>query len=158
MKGKYVPPFEALEKMRRYCSVQERSYKAVREKLYGFGLGKDQVENIIAELISDNYLNEQRFADAFASGRLRIKGWGRRKIEMGLRQLGVSAPCIEHALDSLNTNEYLEKLSQLASKRMSKETIGTPFEKQMKVSRFLVGRGYEPHLVRKVLDEATGPK
>lgn len=142
--------------MRRYCSVQERSYKAVREKLYTFGLHKDQVESIIGELIGENFLNEQRFADAFASGRFRIKGWGRRKIEMGLRQWNISKPCINAALAAIDPEEYHQKLRELVEKRAVKEKGGTPFERKMKVTRYLVGRGFEPDMVRDTLEAIIG--
>jgi len=144
---KYVPPFEAREKMKRYCSVQERSYKAVREKLYDFGLRTEEVENILVDLITENYLSEQRFAEAYASGRFRIKGWGKRKIEQGLKQLDISGMCISNAIDQLDDEEYNESLAQWIEKRERSE-IGLPvFEKRGKIARFLINKGFESELV-----------
>ena len=144
---KYVPPFEALEKLKRYCSVQERSYKAVREKLYNCGLVPDQVENILAELISDGYLSEQRFADAYASGRSKIKGWGKRKIVQGMKQLDISEACISIAMLQVDEDEYRVRLDSLVEKRAKLEKGRPIFEARGRVARFLINKGYEPDLV-----------
>ena len=64
---------QALPKVRQYCTYQERSHSEVKEKLYSFGLYKKDVEQLISNLIEENYLNEERFAIVFAGGRFRIK-------------------------------------------------------------------------------------
>jgi regulatory protein len=144
---KYVPPFEALDKMKRYCSIQERSYKAVREKLYNFGLKTDQVENILVDLITENYLNEQRFAAAYASGKFRIKGWGKRKIAQGMKQLNISDACISSAIEQLDEDEYEECLTNWVEKRAKLENGLTVFEARGRVARFLINKGFESEKV-----------
>ena len=93
--NKYVTEQDALKKIKHYCAYQERCHSEVKEKLYSFGLYKQQVENILSKLIEDNYLNEERFAIAFAGGKFRMKHWGRKKIEYELRQKQVSTFCIK---------------------------------------------------------------
>lgn len=68
-------PQQALQKIKNYCAYQERSHQEVKDKLYSFGLYKNEVENILGELIADNYLNEERFARQFAGGKFRMKQW-----------------------------------------------------------------------------------
>jgi SOS response regulatory protein OraA/RecX len=75
-----------LEKAKKYCSYQERSQQEVRDKLYEWGLHRNEVEQAIAQLVSENYLNEQRFAIAYAGGKFRMKGWGKIKIKLALKQ------------------------------------------------------------------------
>lgn len=144
---KYVPPFEALEKLKRYCSVQERSFKAVREKLYNWGLKTDQVDNIIAELISDNYLSEQRFAEAYASGKFKIKSWGKGKIVQGMKQLDISEACISIAMEQIEYSEYEACLDRWVEKRAKLEKGLPIFETRGRVARYLINKGYEPELV-----------
>jgi len=144
---KYVPPFEALEKLKRYCSVQERSYKAVREKLYNWGLKPDQVDNIIVELISENYLSEQRFAEAYASGKFKIKSWGRRKIVQGMKQLDISEACISIAMEQVAEDDYEARLEHWIEKRAKLEKGLPIFETRGRVARYLINKGYEPEIV-----------
>ena len=75
----------AYVKAEHYCAYQERSQQEVRDKLYEWGLWPDAVENIISELISNNFLNEERFAKAYAQGKFNQKGWGRIKIKQALK-------------------------------------------------------------------------
>jgi regulatory protein len=77
---KKITPTEAKGKIQRYCAYQERSHQEVRNKLYSFGLYSDEVDNLLTDLITDGFLNEERFAKAFAGGKFRMKKWGRIKI------------------------------------------------------------------------------
>ena len=61
---------KALEKIKQYCAYQERCHSEVRNKLYGFGLNSEEIETIISTLIQENFLNEERFALAYAGGKL----------------------------------------------------------------------------------------
>ena len=63
---KRFSPTEALAKIQRYCAYQERSHLEVRNKLYGYGLFRNEVDEILVGLLTDGYLNEERFAKAFA--------------------------------------------------------------------------------------------
>ena len=87
---KITDPHLALVKMQGWCSYQERSQQEARDKLYELGMWTDAVENIISQLIQDNFLNEERFAMTFAHGKFAIKKWGRIKIKQELKQKRVS--------------------------------------------------------------------
>ncbi len=81
-KPKVYTQKQALIKAESYCAYQERCQQEVRDKLYSWGLHEVQVENVIAELIASNFINEERFAKAYAGGKFRIKKWGRVKISI----------------------------------------------------------------------------
>src|SRR5882757_6205956 len=76
-----ITPAQARGKIQKYCAYQERSHQEVKHKLHTYGLTVDEADEIISSLITDNFLNEERFAKAFAGGKFRIKKWGRNKIE-----------------------------------------------------------------------------
>jgi regulatory protein len=134
----------ALQKIKHYCAYQERSHAEVKEKLYGFGLYKNEVEQLIATVIEENYLNEERYAMAFAGGKFRIKKWGKTKIKYELQQKKVSAYCIKKALAAIDENEYLQTFNNLAAEKL-KELKGEKniFVKKKKLQNYLVGKGYE---------------
>ena len=140
---------KALQKLKHYCRYQERSHSEVKQKLYSLGLFKKEVEELISQLIEGGYHNEERFAQQFASGKSRIKGWGRQKIQYELRQRGISEFCIMNALRSLDTTEYEDGFNRLASKKwtslLDEKNI---FVKKSKWRQFLLQMGFEPALIK----------
>src|SRR3954468_25072028 len=104
-----------LNKIRKYCAYQERSQQEVRDKLYALGLHRREVEQIISQLVTENYLNEERFAIAYAGGKFRMKQWGRNKIKAALQQKKVSDYCIRKALNEINEKDYRKALGKLIS-------------------------------------------
>lgn len=109
---------KALQKIKHYCAYQERNHRETKEKLYSFGLYKNEVEQLLSQLVEENYLNEERFAIAFAGGRFRIKQWGRVKIKYELKQKNVSEYCIKIALKAIEEKDYQKKLHQLAEAKL----------------------------------------
>lgn len=146
---------QALQKARHYCGYQERSHAEVKEKLYGYGLRRQQVEELLAQLIEEGYLNEERFAMQFAGGKFRMKQWGRIKIKYELKQKQVSEYCIKKAMKEINEEDYWKTLRRLAAKKW--ETVTGPgvnlLVKLSKTTDYLLQKGYEPDLVRKALEE-----
>jgi regulatory protein len=144
---------QALQKLRHYCAYQERSHAEVKEKLYSFGLRKPVVEESIAQLIEEDYLNEERFAMQFAGGKFRMKQWGRIKIKHALKQKQVSEYCIKRGLKEIDENEYLKTLDKLAAQKW--KTVKGPgvngFVKVGKTTDYLLQKGYEPELVRQAV-------
>ncbi len=108
---------QALQKARHYCGYQERSHTEVKEKLYSYGLRKTDVEELMSQLIEENYLNEERYATMFAGGKFRMKQWGRVKIKYELKQKRVSEYCIKKALKEIDEEDYLKTLENLAQKK-----------------------------------------
>lgn len=152
MINKYYSREEALQKAKQYCAYQERCHSEVKEKLYSFGLHKKEVDEILAELISENYLNEERFAIQFAGGKFRIKQWGRVKIKHALNQKQVSAYCISKALSAIDEKEYnktLERLVEQKLKSLKAEKNG--FIKNRKLLDHLMRKGFEAGLISKLI-------
>ena len=118
MTKKYLSQDEALLKMQHYCAYQERCQDEVRSKLIEYGVYGDALENIIADLIADNYLNEERFARAFAGGKFRIKHWGRIKIVQELKARKISDYSVRKALESeINDEDYRAPLLEVLNKK-----------------------------------------
>jgi regulatory protein len=145
-----VTPFVALEKIKKWCAYQERSQYDTRKKLMEYGLQSEEVEAIIADLISENYLNEERFATAYASGKFRIKGWGRNKIRSGLRLHKVSEACIKSALEKIDEKEYITMLEKLIAKKM-RLVKGDERKRNYAVMSHLVSKGFESDLISEYL-------
>lgn len=144
---------KAKKKIASYCAYQERCQQEVRTKLYSYGLFRDEVEEIIAWLITENFLNEERFAQTFAGGKFRVKQWGRLKITQALQQKDISSYCVKKGLAEIEEEEYLTTIRNLAEKKLSEFQlkVSNPYQLKDKTSRFLISRGFEPDLVWSVL-------
>lgn len=147
---------QALQKARHYCSYQERCHREVLEKLYSFGLRKKEVEQALASLIEENYLNEERFAIQYAGGHFRLKHWGRVRIRYELRQKQVSDYCIKKALAAIDDAEYERSLARLAAEKAeSLRDVETPFVRKQKLQEYLLRKGYEADRVAAVINTAA---
>ncbi|HEX4956793.1 MAG TPA: regulatory protein RecX [Lacibacter sp.] len=152
MYRKQLTKEQALQKAKHYCAYQERCHSEVKEKLYSFGLRKTEVEELLTQLIDENYLNEERFAVQFAGGKFRMKQWGRVKINYELKQKQVSAYCIKKALKAIDEEAYAETLTKLAQEKLkSLRSETNHFIKKRKLQDYLLQKGYEPALIQPLL-------
>ena len=143
---------QALLKIKQYCTYQERCHAEVKEKLYAFGLYKKDVEQLMSQLIEENYLNEERFAIQYAGGKFRMNQWGRIKIKYALKQKQVSDYCIKKALKEINESDYKKTLQKLAEQKLKTlKGENNVFSKKKKLQDYLLRKGYEGELVREIL-------
>ena len=146
---------EALEKLRHYCAYQERCHKEVKDKLYSMQMIPDAVEQIIGTLVSENYLNESRFAQQFAHGKFSIKHWGKLRITRELKARAISDYDIRKALLTIDEESYLEKISSISSKKWQQLAGNTLQVRKQKLYQYLAYRGWETHLIYAEIDELS---
>jgi len=138
---------DLLRRAASYCAYQERSHSEVRQKLRAMGASGSIAERILTQLITDNFLNEERFARAFARGKNSIKKWGRNRIRQELQQHGVSEPNIRLGLSEIDENFYLSQFEILLASKWETINEPDPMKRRKKCSDFLIYKGYEPDLV-----------
>lgn len=138
---------QALQKLKHYCGYQERSHYEVRQKLFELGVWKKDHDEIVSSLIEQDYLNEERFAIAFAGGKFRIKQWGRVKIKYELKQKQVSEYCIKKAMKQIGEEEYRETLAKLATEKYTTLKGEQHLVRKKKTMDYLIARGFEPSLI-----------
>lgn len=150
---KTYTPQEALPKIAAFCAYQERTQKEVAEKLRSYGLDEDEAGEIIIRLGREKLLDEERFAQAFARGKHRLKGWGRRRIRLELKAKGLSEYCIKSGLKELDGDEYYEQLKKLLEQRAAREKEPHPLKRRLKLTAYLTQKGYENDLIQDALAE-----
>jgi len=155
---KQLTPEQALQKLKHYCAYQERSHSEVRDKLFNLGVWKKDHDAIIATLIEENYLNEERFAIAFAGGKFRMKQWGRVRIKYELKQRQVNDYCTRKALRQIEESAYLQTLQQLATSKYALLKGDQYLVRRKKTSDYLIQKGYEPELVNAAIAALTKAK
>jgi len=138
---------EALLKLRNYCSYQERCHQEVRQKLIGMRMIPEAIDQIIVHLLDHNFLNEERFAKTYVSGKFRIKKWGKRRLTLELKKRDISKYNINQALNEINEGDYIKTFNALAEKRLPYIKETNSFKKKKKLADYLLYRGWESHLV-----------
>lgn len=137
----------ALEKMRKYCAYQDRCHQDVRTKLLALKVYGEDLEIIMTSLITDNFLNEERFAKSFVRGKFRMKQWGRIKIKQALKAKNISDYCLRKGLEEIEEIDYLATLNILIQKKTPLIKAESPFELRKKLAAYLIRRGFETQLV-----------
>lgn len=150
-KIKITDPKVALAKAEHFCAYQERSQQEVRDKLYEWGLWPEAVELVISQLIEGNFLNEARFANAYALGKFNQKAWGRIKIKQGLKLKRVPDTLIKKALLNIDADTYLAALTGIIEKKAALLTEKNKLKRKYKLQQYALGRGYETDLILEVL-------
>lgn len=136
-----------------FCAYRDRSQKEVEEKLKEMRMIPMACEQIIIQLMQEDFLNEERFARSFVRGKFRIKKWGRIKIKRELQQKQISAPIIRLAFTEINDSDYLKTLQELAQKKLRLIKEPNKFKKKKKLSDYLVQKGYEPAMVYECVND-----
>lgn len=144
---------DALATLRKWCAIQERCQQESFFKLRKAGLSAIQAEQAVGQLISEGFINEERFARTFARGKFRIKKWGRRKILFELKKKKISEYCIRRAMQEIDAQDYRSTLDDLIRKRSKELKIKDTGLLNRKLASFLISKGYEPELVREVLND-----
>ena len=142
---------EATEKIKRWCAYQERCQFETRQKLYEYGLNTTDVNDIIASLISENFLNEERYAATFARGKFKIKHWGKIKIKLELKSRGISDYSIKKALKEIDEGEYILTLEQLLNKKNKGLAEKNEYKRRHKLFAFAAGKGFEADIINDYL-------
>ena len=151
---------EAKHKIESWCAYQERCDQEIRIKLRSWSMDPEHIDILIADLIKNNFLNEERFAEAYVSGKFRIKKWGRVKIRQHLKQKNISAYSINKALATIDDEEYMKTIHDLLESKS--RLIKAPpargsragkdkWDRMNKLKRFLASKGYETELIHVIV-------
>jgi regulatory protein len=143
---------DLLLKAERFCSYQERCSHEVRQRMKEFDADENTTEEIVKSLQENDYLNDERFAKLFASGKFRIKRWGKNKIRAELKMKKVPDPFIKNGLDAINMEEYKKTIEHLVKRKEKEVKSKDSKDKARKILMFLLSKGYESELIWKSLN------
>jgi regulatory protein len=153
LQKKYLTKEQALQKLKQYCSYQERSHYEAEQKLWELGVRRAEHDEIISALIEEDYINEERFAKQYAGGKFRMKDWGRKKIYYALREKKVSEYNIKKAMKEIDEEAYRKTLIGLAEKKYASLKSDQYLVRKKKTIDYLLQKGFEPELISEVLKE-----
>ena len=144
---------EATKKLEHYCAYQERCHQEVRQKLLQMHMIPEAIDVIMVHLLKHNFLNEERFAKTFVSGKFKFKNWGKRRLTFELKKKDVSKVNINQGLAEISDEEYIEVFNDLAEKKANSIKETNRFKKKKKFIDYFLYRGWESHLVYEKANE-----
>jgi len=153
MINRIITEEEALKRLSSLCAKSEHSSGEANEKMIRWGLSPQSRSKVIAKLIDAQFIDDSRFARFFVHDKIQFNHWGRRKIEIALRQKGVDPDTASEALDAVDDDEYLSILRPMIKAKEKTVTGASDYERAMKTIKWAMGRGFTIDLIRKCIDD-----
>jgi regulatory protein len=149
---------EAIHKIEHFCAYQERCHEEVVQKLRSMKMDSEEIDTIMVHLISDNFLNEERFARSFARGKHRIKHWGKIRIINELKSKKITQTLINSALKEISPEEYATTFHTLAERHWESIRETNLLKKRKKFCDYMLRRGFESNLIFEKVKELENLK
>tara|TARA_B100000963_G_scaffold81101_1_gene68993 strand:+ start:15830 stop:16309 length:480 start_codon:yes stop_codon:yes gene_type:complete len=143
----------AIERLKKFCSIQDRCQQDVINKLRNWGLTQNSQDHILEILINESYIDEMRYAKSFCRGKFNIKKWGKNKIKYELKKKNISKNCIAEGLNEIDDCSYLNILEKIYNKKKENTSEKNIIIKNNKIAAFLISKGFERNLVWEVIKD-----
>lgn len=142
---------QVLDKMAKYCAYQERCVKDVMDKLRSYDIPQEAKDEILAYLLDNRFVDDERFAKAFVKSKINQNGWGLNKIRFHLIQKGIDKEIIDEALEGTDEETYRQRLIEILKIKAKTVKTENDFEKKRKLAAYAMQKGFEGGLVWEVL-------
>ena len=132
---------KVLERLQRQCARMEYCTSDIcRKALKAMEGDADAADRIVASLVEDRFVDDRRYAGAFAREKASLQGWGAVKIRFMLRGKGISDEVISEALQEIDPEKAASKLDRLAAEKY--RTLKDDPQCRLKLLKALLSRGY----------------
>ncbi len=145
---KELTEIEVWNRISGYCSIAEHCRLDASEKMRKWGTTQEVILRILDKLEKENYINEERYSSAFVKDKYRFAKWGKVKISQALQQKNIPAGFRSSALEAIDQDEYMEILGNLLRAKRKNVHAQNEYEKNGKLIRFALGRGFEMKDIR----------
>lgn len=146
---KEITEQQALNRLMALCARSEHSSGDMLQKMHQWNIGDEAQARIMQRLVEGRFIDDERFARAFVNDKIRYNQWGRRKIEQALSMKRVDRKTQQRVLDEVDEEEYLRVLRPLLKTKQRTITARNEFERQMKLTRFALSRGFSMEQVQR---------
>lgn len=134
-------PHKVADRMRALCSKREYCSPDIRKKVVAALDGdKEEAEKILRSLIEEKYIDDLRYASAYARDKSSISGWGKTKIRYMLSAKGISGDVVSEALAGIDIGRAEERLYRLMESKA--RSLKDDPQARLKLLCFGMGRGY----------------
>lgn len=147
---------QAKAKAAKYCSYQERAPQQVLEKLLSWDLSEEKAHALLAELIAENFVDENRFCRAFCHDKFAFNRWGKNRIRMELQKFKLPGAVVQEGLEHIDPTAYETTLRKLAARKW--ESLAREpdiWKKKNKTAGYLLRKGFEGDLVWEMVNQLS---
>ena len=139
-----------LSRLQKLCSKAEYCRADMcRKALKDLEGDEEAAQKVVETLVAEKYVDDARFASAFAREKASLQGWGPVKIRFQLRGKGVPESVIAAALEEIEPEKADARLEKLLSAK-ARTLEGDP-QFRLKLLKFALSRGYEYNTVEAAL-------
>lgn len=149
---KEITEQEAYLRLTALCAQAEHCQQEMRDKMKRWEMTPEAQDRVIARLIKERYIDDERYARAFVKDKIRYNKWGRRKIQQGLWMKRIDDDIQQRILDEIDDEEYLNVLKSLLTQKRKSIKAQSDYELNQKLVRFALGRGFTFDIIRQCLD------
>ena len=143
---------EAYLQLAALCAQAEHCQQEMRDKMKRWEMAPEVQERVIARLIKERYIDDERYARAFVKDKIRYNKWGRRKVQQGLWMKHIDDDIQQRVLSEVDDTEYLAVLKPLLKQKAKSIKAENDYELTQKLVRFALGRGFTFDIIRQCLD------
>ena len=143
---------EAYLQLAALCAQAEHCQQEMRDKIKRWEMAPEVQELVIARLIKERYIDDERYARAFVKDKIRYNKWGRRKVQQGLWMKHIDDDIQQRVLSEVDDTEYLAVLKPLLKQKAKSIKAENDYELTQKLVRFALGRGFTYDIIRQCLD------
>ena len=143
---------EAYLQLAALCAQAEHCQQEMRDKMRRWELDETAQNRIVARLVKERYIDDERYARAFVKDKIRYNKWGRRKVQQALWQKHIDTDIQQRVLDEIDEKEYLDILRPLLKQKRKSIKAESDYELNQKLVRFALGRGFGFDIIRQCLD------
>ncbi len=143
---------EAYLQLAALCAQAEHCQQEMRDKMRRWELDETVQNRILARLVKERYVDDERYARAFVKDKIRYNKWGRRKVQQALWLKHIDSDIQQRVLDEIDEKEYLDVLRPLLKQKRKNIKAESDYELNQKLVRFALGRGFSFDIIRQCLN------
>lgn len=143
---------QAFQKLAALCAKGEHCQHDMLEKMRQWGIGDEEQAQVMARLVDERYVDDERFARAFVSDKVRYNKWGRRKVEQALWLKHIDKTVVQQVLDEVPDEDYLNTLRPLLKQKRKSTKAQSEYELTTKLIKFALSRGFTMDIIRQCIE------
>ena len=140
------------------CAQAEHCQWEMLEKMRRWEVPEEAQARVMQRLVSERYVDDERYAQAFVKDKIRYNKWGRRKVDQALWQKHIDEDIRKRVLDEVDDDEYLSVLRPLLKQKRKSTKANSDYELNQKLMRFAMGRGFTFDIIRQCIDVEEEPE
>lgn len=148
---------EAYLQLAALCAQAEHCQQEMRDKMKRWEIDEIVQNRIVARLVKERYIDDERYARAFVKDKIRYNKWGRRKVQQALWQKRIDNDIQQRVLDEIDEKDYLDVLCPLLKQKRKTIKAQSDYELNQKLMRFALSRGFTLDIIRQCIDVEEEP-